>query len=251
MKKRISLDVEDIVIRAAYKALSQRYHPDKFKGSAVEADAKMKEINIAYGILSDKDKRKAYDEELKASGKDKEFSEEQSQPDFEEHYSGEIDDWKYVLEYHPEIEKYFNDLKKINEGIAFAFRETLLESKNFKNSEQVFSAIREKFIARYFGDNVIVRHIVDYCLENERRDILKEVNKAVRIFGSDVDVVKLKKKIKEEYNCTLWEESDVPYEKGFLEGWYVNFKKYMELFLYAGLLSIILFLLATVFGSLT
>ena len=30
----VTPDAEDIVIRAAYKALSQRYHPDKFKGSA-------------------------------------------------------------------------------------------------------------------------------------------------------------------------------------------------------------------------
>ena len=29
----VTPDAEDIVIRAAYKALSQRYHPDKFKGS--------------------------------------------------------------------------------------------------------------------------------------------------------------------------------------------------------------------------
>ncbi|MGR8980147.1 MAG: J domain-containing protein, partial [Gammaproteobacteria bacterium] len=44
---------EDIVIRAAYKALAQRYHPDKFKGSSEELQRKMGEINEAYGILSD------------------------------------------------------------------------------------------------------------------------------------------------------------------------------------------------------
>ena len=27
-------DAEDIIIRAAYKALAQRYHPDKWKGDA-------------------------------------------------------------------------------------------------------------------------------------------------------------------------------------------------------------------------
>ena len=52
----VTPDAEDIVIRAAYKALSQRYHPDKFKGSAEEAEARIKEINIAYSILSDKEK---------------------------------------------------------------------------------------------------------------------------------------------------------------------------------------------------
>jgi len=33
-------DAEDVVIRAAYKALVQRYHPDRFKGDPAEAHRK-------------------------------------------------------------------------------------------------------------------------------------------------------------------------------------------------------------------
>jgi curved DNA-binding protein CbpA len=33
-------DAEDIVIKAAYKALVQRYHPDRYKGNAQEAQRK-------------------------------------------------------------------------------------------------------------------------------------------------------------------------------------------------------------------
>ena len=56
-------DAEDIIIRAAYKALAQRYHPDKWKGDPQEANKRMSDINEAYGILSDPIKRKKYDEE--------------------------------------------------------------------------------------------------------------------------------------------------------------------------------------------
>jgi uncharacterized protein YlxW (UPF0749 family) len=52
---------EDVVIRAAYKALVQRYHPDRCSGDQTEANAKMAEINEAYGLLSDPVKRKQYD----------------------------------------------------------------------------------------------------------------------------------------------------------------------------------------------
>ncbi|MFM7010173.1 MAG: DnaJ domain-containing protein, partial [Betaproteobacteria bacterium] len=55
-------DAEDIIIRAAYKALAQRYHPDKWTGDKEQANRKMSEINEAYEVLSDAAKRKAYDE---------------------------------------------------------------------------------------------------------------------------------------------------------------------------------------------
>lgn len=52
---------EDIVIRAAYKALAQRYHPDR-TGHSSEANAAMAEINEAYSVLADPEKRDKYDE---------------------------------------------------------------------------------------------------------------------------------------------------------------------------------------------
>lgn len=57
----VSSEAEDIVIRAAYKALAHRYHPDRNIGNASEAQEKMALINEAYSILSDPNKRKEYD----------------------------------------------------------------------------------------------------------------------------------------------------------------------------------------------
>ena len=49
------------VIRAAYKSLSQRWHPDRNSRNRAEAEARMKDINAAYAALSDPQKRAAYD----------------------------------------------------------------------------------------------------------------------------------------------------------------------------------------------
>lgn len=49
------------VIRAAYRALVQKYHPDRFDDSA-EATRIMKIINEAYAVLSDPERRRAHDE---------------------------------------------------------------------------------------------------------------------------------------------------------------------------------------------
>ncbi len=48
-------------IKAAYRKLARKYHPDANKGDA-SAEAKFKEISEAYSVLSDEKRRKEYDE---------------------------------------------------------------------------------------------------------------------------------------------------------------------------------------------
>jgi curved DNA-binding protein CbpA len=48
---------DQLVIQAAYRALARRYHPD---GDAPDA-IRMSELNAAYAILRDPDRRRAYD----------------------------------------------------------------------------------------------------------------------------------------------------------------------------------------------
>ncbi|MDO4156102.1 MAG: molecular chaperone DnaJ [Oscillospiraceae bacterium] len=48
-------------IKKAFKAMARKYHPDLHPGDK-EAEAKFKEVNEAYGVLSDADKRARYDQ---------------------------------------------------------------------------------------------------------------------------------------------------------------------------------------------
>ncbi len=50
----------DDEIKSAYRKLAKQYHPDKNMGDA-SAEAKFKEINEAYEVLGDVEKRKIYD----------------------------------------------------------------------------------------------------------------------------------------------------------------------------------------------
>jgi molecular chaperone DnaJ len=47
-------------IKKAYRKLARKYHPDRNPGDD-EAEAKFKEVQTAYDVLSDEDKRKQYD----------------------------------------------------------------------------------------------------------------------------------------------------------------------------------------------
>ena len=60
-------DVDDVVIKAAYRALAQKYHPDKNNTNKELHTQKMAKLNEAFAAIGTKAKRKAYDESLRAS----------------------------------------------------------------------------------------------------------------------------------------------------------------------------------------
>ena len=56
----VSKDATDAEIKSAFRKLAKKYHPDI--NPSKEAEAKFKEIGEAYAVLSDKDKRRQYDQ---------------------------------------------------------------------------------------------------------------------------------------------------------------------------------------------
>ena len=61
----IDKKADDKAIKNSYRKLAKKYHPDKWSNSSesekAEADAKFKDVNEAYEVLSDPEKRKQYD----------------------------------------------------------------------------------------------------------------------------------------------------------------------------------------------
>ena len=57
----VSKGADDAAIKKAYRALAKKYHPDMNPGNA-EAEEKFKEVNEAYGVLSDSEKKAKYDQ---------------------------------------------------------------------------------------------------------------------------------------------------------------------------------------------
>ncbi|MDR2155557.1 MAG: molecular chaperone DnaJ [Burkholderiaceae bacterium] len=55
-------NASDDEIKKAYRKLAMKYHPDRNQGDAQNAEAKFKEVKEAYEILSDPQKKAAYDQ---------------------------------------------------------------------------------------------------------------------------------------------------------------------------------------------
>lgn len=64
---KVAYNAPDVVIRAAYRALVQQFHPDKCADRKL-ADHRIRIINKAYEVLSDPSQRKAHDAWIAAQG---------------------------------------------------------------------------------------------------------------------------------------------------------------------------------------
>ena len=57
----LSRDASPGDIKQAFRRLAMQYHPDRNPGSIVDSEAKFKEINEAYEVLGDEQRRWQYD----------------------------------------------------------------------------------------------------------------------------------------------------------------------------------------------
>ncbi len=81
------------IIEKAYRVLVKKYHPDlQTQANKIKAESMMKEINEAYDILSNEQKRKQYDDELKqkretekAKTMQQQYQQQQYQPQYKQY----------------------------------------------------------------------------------------------------------------------------------------------------------------------
>ncbi len=175
----VTEDAEEIVIRAAYRALAQKYHPDRWTGSPAVGEEKMRSINIAYEVLSDSEKRRNYDA-IREGGSFK----EETNSDEESIFDSERDsDWEVAARYQPELLILEKNLSRIATELAFTFRLTLLESRNFAESRAIATALEKKFLEKFFGSDPDGQEFARELLLEGRRDAAREVNRVAKVFG--------------------------------------------------------------------
>jgi len=189
---RILPSAEDFLIKSAYRALAQKYHPDKFNGPKEKTvhEEKMKEINGAYAILSDAIKRKQYDDYLKQNNRQNEYHEEDPVGSDSSDPINESD-WRMAVEYVPDLKSLYNSLKVISPNLAFNFKLYILKDKAFDKANEVAKELEIDFFNTFFSKNKDIISFAKYLLNNNRRKEVQELNMAVKLFGNKIEADKI------------------------------------------------------------
>lgn len=181
----VSPDAEAVVITAAYRALSAKYHPDRWTGEAQFAHERMAEINMAYETLGDERRRRDYDSR-RPQGAEFRDSEDQAQA-FEQALTGYEERWQVACSVFPQLNDLRAKLAKTSYQLAFSFVVVMLEGKDFQHQAEIASAMEQTFLERHFGTN---RRVIDFARELIQigaRDAVKALNKLVDVLGSKVE----------------------------------------------------------------
>lgn len=116
------------VIDKAYKVLVKKYHPDlQEEKDKQTADLKIKKINEAYEILSDEEKRKQYDLELKANREQEKIEEDLKN--------------KQYKQYIANVNKQDNKQKNTNKN----------NKEDYNNIEKIQNEISDSYMKAYYN----------------------------------------------------------------------------------------------------
>lgn len=192
---------EGIVIRAAYKALVQLYHPDRSSELKEERTRHMVEINEAYTVLSDPSKRLEYDNLRGAATQsgDSYFNDsvkDEIPPDYDP--LGE--DWNIALKYYKDLHELESRLSKISWRLGYTFRAYLLEEKLFDDRRKIADAMEHKFLEIYFGTNQKIVDFARHLILIGNKSAAKTLNNAIRVLGDKINHSQIIDQIKDEFN---------------------------------------------------
>jgi curved DNA-binding protein CbpA len=175
----VSPDAEAAVIRAAYKALAQKYHPDKFSGSPAEAQARMSEINGAYAVLSDPKNRAEYDAVMNSEAKDTD------QPHSAES-NIDKDKWQIACEFYPDLDEITERLFLIDSSLPQVFKAKLIDGQNYEQRYEIAKQIENDYLASFFGDRAEIVAFARELLLAGKRQAARDLNEVIRVMGDSV-----------------------------------------------------------------
>ena len=192
-------DAEDVVIRAAYKALAQRYHPDKHQNKD-EAARRMAEVNLAYEVLGDPEKRRRYDE-ARATVNGSAYSDvSDAATDEDNGFVQSQKDWELAAQFYPDLVEIFERLNRIAQRLAYTFMFYLLETKKFDQRLKIAADMEQKFLEKYFGTDKDILDFARTLISKGDKSALSYLNNSIRVLGTSTDPFKIITKIIREFS---------------------------------------------------
>jgi hypothetical protein len=193
---------EAIVISAAYRALAQRYHPDKFPDDPEKAHRRMSEINEAYRVLGNEKLRAQYDA-TRVMGDHADYRSAESEESKQAFGAAlhELEDrWAVAVDIFPDLTTLRGSLSKISTSLAFGFVTILLDTKSFNQRAEIASRLERHFLERYFGTNERIVGYAKELIQADHREAARTLNNLVDVMGSEVDPNLLLQRVEKQYS---------------------------------------------------
>lgn len=200
----VSSGAEDVVIRAAHKALTQHYNLDGWKGDKLEANKKLFELNEAFVVLTTPDQRKLYD----ASRSD------DSQPSKSTVVKAALSvdqiskDWQVACQFNPELMEISNELSVLSIELSHAFKMGLLESRRFDECYLLAKNLEQEYLQKLFGRNEDIQRFGCELIKEAQSDAALELNDIVRVMGESINVLEVIDAISKKYQTQRWIDNE-------------------------------------------
>lgn len=188
---------EDVVVRAAYKALAQRYHPDKWTGDSEKATEKMIEINEAYTILSDPAKRAEYDKAYFTQNPRNQAENEFDNCD--DVIDDQTDGWLIAVDFFPELSTHYKELMLISPLAANTYRAEILETKTFNKSLEIKNRLEDDFFSRYYGNSLEIRLFAKELLISKNYKAAIHLNQIITVMGKAISFQQIREQLLKKF----------------------------------------------------
>jgi curved DNA-binding protein CbpA len=196
---------DPVVIKAAYRALAQTYHPDKWRGDPAVATRRMAAINEAYRILGDAKLRSEYDASRARDKANDPYQDEQDEQrgETKSAFSSALAEteqrWRTATTILPDLDEHRASLARMSTLLAFAFVTLMLETKRFNERKVIAEKLEIEFLSRYFGTNQQILAFAKELIMAGKKEAAKLLNELVDVMGSDVEAGLLVKKVLERF----------------------------------------------------
>lgn len=191
----VSHNAETEVIKAAYRALSKKYHPDTTSLDPKEANQRMQDVNLAYDTLSNVDKRKQYDNELRLKNRQSETHEESSKTSVDETERA----WRVAVDYYPYLASWYQDLSKLSPQLAQSFKSVIIKKKDYESAFRLAKSLERDHLSRIFGPNDDFQLFGKELILDGNDKAIEELRITISVIGDKRPPYKVIRKIREKY----------------------------------------------------
>jgi curved DNA-binding protein CbpA len=174
----VAPQADPAVVKAAYRALAKKYHPDRHPDREVRARQRFQELQEAYELLGDEDRRNQY----------LQFRERALQQQRQQLHSAYrppirllLDDrWDHLLREHPDLGRHHARFCFLSHKLAQEFKLTVLGAQTRRSFNKVAARMERQFYRRHFSFHrdlqLLARRLANRRKRHALRELAREIN---------------------------------------------------------------------------